>query len=88
MNKTTDTGSRDADEARTMTAHAIDRSIAEGRTYHLGYLAREAEECAAVQEELLARCDDSADSGSVTEYWGSGDPGQDWRVHVEAEVQS
>jgi antitoxin component of MazEF toxin-antitoxin module len=33
-------------------------------------------------EDLLVLCDDSTDSNDESEYWGSDDEGNEWRVHV------
>lgn len=37
---------------------------------------------AATHDALTLRADDSADAGDVTEYWGTNDDGQAWRIHV------
>lgn len=37
----------------------------------------------AEDRRYLARhCDDSVETGQVTEYWGVDDDGNDWRVHI------
>lgn len=61
---------------REMTAQqAIETSIMENRTVHLDYDA-------ATMQELLVESDDSADSETETEYWGTTEEGSEWRVHV------
>ncbi len=40
----------------------------------------------AVKGELFAECEDWVENGEVTEYWGEDVDGNDWRVHVRAEV--
>lgn len=52
------------------TTQAIETSRREDRTVTMPW-SEDAE------SDLLAECDDSADNGNVTEYWGS-----DWRVDL------
>lgn len=53
---------------------AIAESITEDRVVHLAWSAE-------LEADLLAVCDDSADVGTVTEYWGE-DGDRAWRVHL------
>ena len=36
----------------------------------------------ATHTALLCECEDSAQNGDVTEYWGTTESGSEWRVHV------
>jgi hypothetical protein len=40
---------------------------------------------AEVADELLVLSDDSADTEAVTEYWGTTEDGDPWRVHMARE---
>ena len=33
-------------------------------------------------EALLVECDDHTETGSVHEFWGTDDDGNEWRVHA------
>ena len=33
--------------------------------------------------ELELECDDSADTPDVSEYWGTDEDGEEWRVHLD-----
>lgn len=35
-----------------------------------------------IPTDLLVACDDSVENGEVTEYWGTDDDGNEWRVHI------
>lgn len=55
---------------------AIARSVSHNEIVHLPY-SDEAE------TDLLAWCDDSADTTGCQEYWGTTDAGHEWRVHLD-----
>lgn len=38
---------------------------------------------AELEIDLLAACDDSADTTDVQEYWGTDEDGAEWRVHLD-----
>jgi antitoxin component of MazEF toxin-antitoxin module len=59
----------------TDAQRAISDSIQTDSIIHLPY----DENTAA---DLLAECEDSTDSDTETEYWGTDDDGQTWRVHM------
>ena len=56
-------------------AQAIEQSIMQTETVDLPYYE-------AVALDLLVECDDSVDGNAVTEYWGTTDDGEQWRVHM------
>jgi hypothetical protein len=37
-------------------------------------------------DELLVRSEDSVQNGTETEYWGTTDDGDEWRVHLVGDV--
>lgn len=61
-------------------ARAVARSVSHGE---IVTVCDEGELC----DELTALADDSAVNGTVVEFWGTTDDGDQWRVHVRrAEV--
>lgn len=56
-------------------ARAIAYSIAENRIVHMTG--------DRYSDVLAAECEDSAENGDVTEYWGTNVDGDTWRVHVD-----
>lgn len=59
-----------------MTAEqAIERSISHNEIVTLDY-SRDA------LSFLSSECDDSAEAHGATEFWGTSEDGDDWRVHV------
>lgn len=61
-----------------MTARqAIACSIAQNTIVHIDHSYEE-------RQVLLARCDDYVDADEVSEFWGTTESGEDWRVHVRS----
>jgi len=56
-------------------ANAIDRSISHNEIVTLPYDAD-------IASDLLVECEDSTESHDVTEYWGTTEHGDTWRVHM------
>ena len=38
--------------------------------------------------DLLMECEDHGANGGVTEYWGTTDDGNEWRVHLTRESEA
>lgn len=57
---------------------AIDRSVSHREIVTVDYDAE-------AQSELEAASEDSVHTDDVTEYWGTTDDGDDWRVHMRDE---
>lgn len=55
----------------------IERSISHHEIVTVDYDATTA-------EDLTAACDDSVEANGATEYWGTDDDGNEWRVHLRA----
>lgn len=68
----------------TTAADAIARSISHTEIVTLSFDAERNEKIDAmhVKGDLLNASEDWVESGSVTEYWGKDDDGNEWRVHV------
>jgi hypothetical protein len=55
---------------------AIDRSISHDEIVHVADLN-------TISHDLMQECEDYTDAGEkITEYWGTDESGQDWRVHA------
>ncbi len=66
---------------------AIAQSIAQDEIVTLERYERdespsERRETADLKLDLLNACDDFAENGGTSEYWGTDDAGNHWRVHV------
>lgn len=59
----------------TVAERAIARSSSHNEIVTIDFDAESA-------KELQLACDDSVDANDVTEYWGTTDAGDEWRVHV------
>lgn len=46
-----------------------------------------AEYSAALTRALLTRAEDSVDTQSGTEFWGTDDDGNTWRIHLDSECE-
>lgn len=75
MNMNTNT---DIDTASDIVFAAIRESQREDRIVHLEYVD------GSVYDELAAVCDDCAENGDITEFWGGEDDNGTWRIHVTA----
>lgn len=64
----------------TVAQSAIERSVSHNEIVTIDYDAE-----AAI--DLSLESDDSADGEGVTEYWGTDEAGNEWRVHVRDEVR-
>lgn len=60
----------------TTVAQAIEQSVAQDETVHIEWTA----EAAA---DLAVECDDSAETETVVEYWGTTEDGATWRIHLD-----
>ena len=65
-----------------IASHAITDSITENRIVHIEEADLDRMAIKDLHIHLLAECDDCADFGNHTEYWGKDDNGRDWRVYV------
>lgn len=54
---------------------AIDRSVSHNEIVTLDYAYE-------VATDLSAESEDSVEANGVTEYWGTRDDGEEWRVHL------
>jgi hypothetical protein len=59
----------------TVAANAIDRSISHTEIVTIDYDSDAA-------SDLSVECDDNVSANGVTEYWGTNDEGNEWRVHM------
>jgi hypothetical protein len=64
----------------TVAADAIDRSISHTEIVTIDYDSDAA-------SDLSAASDDSVEANGLTEYWGTDDDGNEWRVHMRDEVR-
>jgi hypothetical protein len=62
---------------------AIKRSIDENRIVTI--TALDSAEHETLCRILFEECEDTADNGAVTEYWGIDLDGNEWRVHVKCD---
>lgn len=67
------------DRSPTPASDAIARSISHTETIHLPYDAD-------AMMDLLVECEDSTESETETEYWGTDETGNEWQVHVAREA--
>lgn len=69
---------------KTNVTQAIAQSIAQNEIVTLEYDGAPGEKIEAMHAkgDLLNECDDWAENGAVSEYWGTDDAGNIWRVHV------
>lgn len=71
---------------RTVAANAIARSASHNEIVTID-LSRGYD--SAVLSDLLVACDDWVDADEdTTEYWGTTDRGEEWRVHVRHGIAS
>lgn len=57
-------------------ASALTRSFRTGQIQHLPW----SERASCILDEL---CDDSVRTDTCEEFWGTGDDGREWRIHLD-----